>query len=258
MSPHLGWFPGDDYTIQTLYDEQNAARRLARDAEQKDRSDEWRVTEYGAYNRSIYVGLDLGKKSDYTAMVFLEPFLPTDPEEHGGKFVYDVSRIARIPLDTPYPKIARLLKKTYGQLVNSPDFDADYIHIVVDEGGVGTAVTDQVVELIPNADIYRVSLTGGLRPRWVDARSVNLPKEQMVSTLIALMESRRLWVAADDRKAFEELKDELDNYQLKITQEGHDQYGALKIGQHDDIASAIGLAAWIAEDFGAANAPLIW
>jgi hypothetical protein len=72
------------------------------------------------------------------------------------------------------------------------------------------------------------------------------------------MESRRLWVTADDRKAFEELKDELDNYQLKITQEGHDQYGALKIGQHDDIASAIGLAAWIAEDFGAANAPLIW
>ena len=258
MSPHMSWMPGDEWTIQTLYDEQDAARRAAREAEQKDKSNEWRVTEYGAYNRSIYIGLDLGKKSDYTAMAFLEPFLPTDPNEHGGKFVYDVSRIERVTLDTPYPKIARLLKKTYGQLIKSPDFDPDYVHIVVDEGGVGTAVTDQVVELIPNADIYRVSLTGGLRARWVDARSVNLPKEQMVSTLIALMEGRRLWVAADERNAFVRFKEELEDYQLKISTEGHDQFGAMKTGEHDDITSAIGLAAWVAEDMNPNVGPLMW
>jgi hypothetical protein len=252
----MAWFPGDEWSIQTLYDEQDDARRAERDAEQKEKSNEWRVTDHGTYNKAIYVGLDLGKKSDFTALIFIEPFLPTDPEEHGGKFVYEVSRIERIPLGTPYPKIARLLEKTYKQLLKSPDFN--YVHIVVDEGGVGTAVTDQVVELIPNADIYRVTLTGGLRPRWSDARTVSLPKPQMVSTLIALFEARRLWVWADMKNAFEELKEELHNYQLKITQEGHDQYGAMKIGAHDDIASAIGLAAWIAEDMGAGSVPLIW
>jgi hypothetical protein len=256
MSPHLSWMPGDPWTIQTLYDEQDDARRAARDLEQKGKSDKWRVTEQGAYNKSIFVGLDLGKKSDNTAMVWLEPLFPTDPEEHGGKPVYEVSLVERVTLETPYPKIARWLRKQYNQLLKSPDFD--YIYIVVDEGGVGTAVTDQVIELIPDADIYRVSLTGGLRPRWVDARTVNLPKEQMVSTLISLFEGRRLWVSEEMEHAYIELRNELEDYQMKISQEGHDTYGAMKIGSHDDIASALGLAAWIAEDMNAGATPVMW
>lgn len=252
--PHLSWFPGDPWTIETLYDEQDAARRTARDAELKEKSEEWRTTEYGNYNKSIYVGLDPGKKQDYSALVFLEPFLPLDPEEQQGKYVYHISRITRLPLETPYPKIARLLRKTHRQLTKSPDFN--YIYYVIDEGGVGTAVTDQVVELIPDADIYRVTLTGGLRPKWNHQRDVSLPKPQMASTLIALFEGRRLWVAPEMKTKLEELREELMAYERKITAAGHDQFGAMKIGTHDDIASAIGLAAWIAEGHGGRICPV--
>jgi hypothetical protein len=251
-NPGQSWFPGDEWTLQSLYDNQNAARK----AEQKEVSVEWRTEEYGNYNRSIYVGVDLGKKSDYTALIFLEPFLPIDPEETQGKYVYDLSTIVRYPLETPYPKVARSLRKTHKQLKKNPNFD--YIYYVIDEGGVGTAVTDQVVELIPDADIYRVTLTGGSRPKWSDARNVSLPKPQMASTLIALFEGRRLWVAADMKAQLEELKEELMSYERKITQAGHDQYGAMKIGTHDDIATAIGLAAWVAEDMGGGSVPLMW
>jgi hypothetical protein len=254
--PHLAYFPGDPWSIQTLYDEQDMNRQIARDAELKEKSEDWRVTEYGSYNKSIFVGVDLGKKSDYTAIVFLEPFLPIDPEEIADKYVYHISRIERLPLETPYPKVARLLRKIHKQLKKSSDFD--YVYFAIDEGGVGAAVTDQVVELLPNADIYRITLSGGLRPNWTTYRDVTLPKTQMASTLMALFEGRRLWVGHDKQKQFEELKDELEEYERKITQTGHDQYGAMKIGLHDDIATAIGMAAWIAEDMGGGSNPIMW
>lgn len=247
------WFPSDSWTLEDIVD---GPRREQQQAEQRERSEEWRTTEYGYCNKSIYVGLDPGKKQDYSALIFLEPFYPLDPEENHERFTYHLSRIERLPLETPYPKIARLLRKAYKQLISSPNWD--YVYIVIDEGGVGTAVADQIVELIPNADIYRVTLTGGIRPKWIDARNVSLPKPQMASTLIALFEGRRIWVASEDKKQLEELKDELYTYERKITQIGHDIYGAMKIGAHDDIASAIGIAAWVAEDNNGGAVPVMW
>jgi hypothetical protein len=248
--------PGDPFDVEALYDDLDAPRKKARDDELMEKSTEWRTTEYGNYNKSIFVGVDLGKKSDYTAIVFLCPFLPINPEEDQTRFVYHISKIDRLPLETPYPIVARLLRKINKQLLKHPH--VNYVYYVIDEGGVGTAVADQVIELIPSADIYRVTLTGGLRPKWQDQRNVSLPKPQMASTLIALFESRRLWVAPDLKNTVDELERELMTYERKITAAGHDQFGAMKIGEHDDIASAIGLAAWIAEDLQGGSVPLIW
>lgn len=250
------WFPGDGSLSRFVEDHDQAPRRELRKQREKEESSEWRTTEWGNYNKTLFMGLDPGKKSDYSALVFLEPFMPLDSEEHQGKFVYHLSRMQRLPLETPYPTIARLLRKAHKQAVASSDWD--YVYIVIDEGGVGTAVADQIVELIPNADITRVTLTGGLRPKWNDARNVSLPKPQLASTLIALFESRRIWVAHEDKRKLEELKEELENYQMKINTQGHDLYGAMKIGQHDDLASAIGIAAWVAEDNNGGAVPLFW
>lgn len=226
-------------------------------SEQREKSEKFRTTEYGNYNRTVYVGVDLGKKADYTSITFLEPFLPIElDEEQEDRFVYHVSRIRRLPLETPYPKVARLLRKTWNQLIESPDFD--YVYVVVDEGGVGAAVTDTVVELIPNAELYRVTLTGGIRPKWNDPRSVNLPKPQMASTLISLFETHRLWADAKMKGQLEELREELNNYERKITDAGYDQFGSMKTGIHDDTVSAIGIAAWVAEDAGGGAVPLLW
>jgi hypothetical protein len=250
------WMPGDGSLSQFIEEHEYSPRRALRKQREKEESNTWRTTQWGNYNKSLYIGLDPGKKSDYSALIFLEPFLPIDPEQHQGKFVYHLSRIQRLPLETPYPKIARLLRKAYNQAKANPDWD--FIYIAIDEGGVGTAVADQIVELIPNADITRVTLTGGLRPKWNDARNVSLPKPQLASTLIALFESRRIWVAHEDKKQLEELKEELETYQMKINTQGHDLYGALKTGAHDDLASAIGIAAWLAEDSNGGSVPLFW
>ena len=35
---------------------------------------------------------------------------------------------------------------------------------------------------------------------------------------------------------------ELKDYQIKVDQDGADTYGAFKVGSHDDLATALGLA----------------
>jgi len=36
-------------------------------------------------------------------------------------------------------------------------------------------------------------------------------------------------------KEIEAMVEELLNYEIHVSEEGHDQYGALKIGSHDDL-----------------------
>lgn len=43
--------------------------------------------------------------------------------------------------------------------------------------------------------------------------------------------------------------DEMPNFEIKISDEGHDSFNA-KIGAHDDLLISLGLSAWTAEQSG--------
>jgi len=266
MPTPLDWDEDSDFSLEDVQRELDRQRigfgmKPQRDEDaEREASDEYVTREYGYYNKSIFVSLDPGKKQDYSALIFLEPFLPKiqslDSVAVGHQqFIYHISRIERLPLGTSYPVVARLLRKAYRQLKANPDFD--FIHVVIDVGGVGEAVVDQIVELIPNADVYRMALTGGRTVKWNDARSVNLPKPEMASTLISLFEARRIRVAPQEEKRMEDIREELMTYERKIGQ-NYDSFGAMKMGAHDDILSAIGMATWLAEDKNGGSTPLFW
>ena len=248
--------PRDDWTLDDLIQENREGRQevgLPVTEEHKDTSD-YVEREWGNYNKSIYVSLDPGKKQDYSALIFLEPFIPFD--EGTTRYTYHISRIHRFPLETPYPRIARVLKKVHTQLLENPDIE--YVYITIDVGGVGEAVADQIVELISDtADIYRFTFTSGLRAKWHDARDLSVPKPQLASTLISLFESHRLWVAPQDKEQLAVLQEELMNYERKITASGYDKFGAVeKMGAHDDLISAISMAAYLAERNSSVGEPL--
>jgi len=112
------WFPGDEWDINDVYDELDAQRialgmpplKEAKTDESKTKdTSEYTEKELGLYNRSIYVSVDLGKKADHTALVFIEPFIPKDSDKE--QFTYHISKIKRYDLETPYPRIARTLQK---------------------------------------------------------------------------------------------------------------------------------------------------
>jgi hypothetical protein len=46
----------------------------------------------------------------------------------------------------------------------------------------------------------------------------------------------------------EALKDELLNFEIKITDADHDTYGAFKIGTHDDLTIALGFGVFYSEN----------
>lgn len=261
-----------DWDVDSPYDLEDVQREVDRqriglgmkpqrdEQAEREASPDWRSTKDGDYNKSMYVAVDLGKKADHTALTLIEPFLPKihsfDSLILGHKqFIYHVSKIKRYDLETPYPVIARALKKLDVQLRKKKELE--FIYYVIDQGGVGIGVTDQVVELIPNADVYRVTLTGGARPRWEDSRTLSLPKPQMSSLLISLFEADRIWIAGREYHAGD-LKQELLNYEHKVTNAGYDQFGSIKSGEHDDIVSALGIGIWVAENAGGGAVPLFW
>lgn len=258
MAP-LDWGPGEDWTLSEVQDHLDRERmRIGlppirpKKKPEEELPEEYLQLEHGTYVRTMYVGLDLGKKQDFSAVALVAPFYPSGTKTH---YSYHVSQVKRYDLGTPYPRIARALRSIDEQL--RADDRWQNIIYVVDEGGVGAGVTDQAVELLPNADIYRVTLTGGARPHWHTSRDVSLPKPQMASRMIALMEGRRMLI---NSKEFDSgaLRDELYNYEEKISSVGHETFGAMKIGTHDDIVCAIAMCAWISEDSGGGTPLSIW
>jgi hypothetical protein len=77
-----------------------------------------------------------------------------------------------------------------------------------------------------------------------------VPKKCLVSTLQVLMQGRRLTVAKS-LPFSAALVEELQNFQVKVTEAANETFGALGEGYHDDLVLAIMIAAWAAE-----NAPM--
>ena len=56
----------------------------------------------------------------------------------------------------------------------------------------------------------------------------------MASNLVAIFDEGLVKVPKSS-KEIEAMVEELLNYEIHVSEEGHDQYGALKIGSHDDL-----------------------
>jgi hypothetical protein len=73
-----------------------------------------------------------------------------------------------------------------------------------------------------------------------------VPKKDLVTCLVGLLEERRLKVAREVTET-RKLVNELLNFKLQITPAANVVYGAWRSGQHDDPVLAVSLACWWAE-----------
>ena len=69
-------FPGDPWSFQSVIDEMphDIKHKQADKIDPKEKV----VKPWGTYKRKAYIGLDLGKKADATALVVMEPYIPTE------------------------------------------------------------------------------------------------------------------------------------------------------------------------------------
>ncbi len=188
-------------------------------------------------------GLDLGKSSDYSALVVLDWTEAPQP-------LYDVPAIKRWQLGTSYQSIADWLAKFLKNPEPARNGEPPAI-LVVDETGVGMAVVEMIRRALVEANVpgglVTVTITGGSAVTQVAdvPGKWRVAKKELASVLVQLFQGKRLQVASVPER--ETLLREAQAFSVKITDVGNETFAAMREGDHDDTVLALALACWAAE-----------
>ena len=186
-----------------------------------------------SHAHDFYLGLDLGKLRDSTALVLLERYSTRqgwDPyylcEVYRWKTVIRLAE--RVPLGTSYPAVVERVRAVIDQLAARGP-----VHLTVDATGVGQAVVDALREAKLKCHLVPVTITGAEHATRVRG-GFAVPKEDLIVGL-QMMFSRGDLLAP----AKLPLRTEMMNELLKMGR----NLRAIGSG-HDDLVLALSLAAW--------------
>ena len=158
---------------------------------------------------TVYIGIDLAKKEDYTALVALND---------DGRVI----NIARLPHIDYKDQLKQIV-----QFINCHD---DFI-IFVDATGPGEAVYEMISDIFPKA--ISIIITAGTNARKVSDTKYNVSKKFLMKGLQAAF--KQTWLRIDCFGA-KELQKECVNFIKKDN-------GKLEAGEgHDDLVLALALA----------------
>jgi hypothetical protein len=181
------------------------------------------------------IGVDLGQKRDPTAICVAETDrrpLPAGREETH----FAIRHLARLPLGTPYPAVVRRI----GDVARAVrDRNREEPLLYLDATGLGQPVVDLVKEAQVPARLRPVFFTHGDR-RTEEHPQVRLGKAWLVCRLQALLQTRRIHLPRTSEA--EALARELLDFEIRVDEQANDRYGAFKVGTHDDLVTALGLA----------------
>jgi len=199
-------------------------------------------------NANYFVGLDLAQKGDYTAIAVVEHGIQALGGVDGATFEprtatrLDVRHLERLPLGTSYLEVVERVC----ELVHAPQLRKNCT-LVVDATGVGAPVVDLLRSAPLDCTLLAVTITGGDHQTKSEG-GWRVPKRDLVTGLQVALERKELRIPEGLQMA-RTLVTELMNMQVRITDTGHDAYGAFRSGEHDDLVLALGLACW-ARRFG--------
>jgi hypothetical protein len=175
------------------------------------------------------IAVDLGHVRDFTALVELKRV--DDPAR--DQPIYHVGHLKRFPLGTQTPEISEYLSSA---LARKPL--ANRTGLIVDGTGAGTPIVQEMRRCgLPAVPIY---ITGGQK-----ANGSNVPKQQLLSLLLLLLQQRRLKIPQDVRLRAE-LVEEFNNFMTKRSPSGY-LTGSAAAGAHDDLIMALTLACYFFE-----------
>ena len=112
-------------------------------------------------------------------------------------------------------------------------------HLFLDATGVGTPVVDVLRDAGVAARLIPCYFTHGDK-RTHAGGQVSIGKAWLVSRLQVLLQSERLHLP--DTAEAHALAKELQDYEIRVSEDANDRYGAFKVGTHDDLVTALGLA----------------
>ena len=190
-----------------------------------------------------YIGLDLGKDRDFSAVAIVERFERRLNTRDPVSFAFHtrtsitVRHAERIRLGTSYPHVANRI----AQIVSALPF-SNSRHLIPDATGVGSPVVDMLKRARLDAIITPVVITGA------DSESESkgtfrVPKRDLIEGLQIMIQSGDLEFAGG-MPGLQTLMRELSAIRRWVAPSGHEVYGARKSGEHDDLVLAVALACW--------------
>ncbi|MCS3676226.1 hypothetical protein GGP72_000122 [Salinibacter ruber] len=195
-----------------------------------------------------------GKRQDYTALVVLvereeqKPVTRTFEDRAQTRSVqrwtfseHWLQHLHRWPLGTKYRAIAA----DVAELTRRPVFRGTDTTLVVDRGGVGESVYEQIASRVEGGavDLVGVTITGGKKVRPGGPNHYRVPKRDLVAALQVAVQNGEI-KAASELELWDTLRDELESFTAEITETGHDSYEARQ-GEHDDLVLALSLPVWL-------------
>lgn len=175
------------------------------------------------------MGVDIAARQDYTAIAAAVP-LEEDLE------AYDIPFLARLPHGLTYRQIAQQVATAVRRIPTRQE-----IRLIADATGGYAAVVEMIMEELAADSVRIIAATIGFGEQitWERER-VRVGKAGMVRRLQVMLQQERLHLPPGQIALV--TRDELRHYEIRPTDAGNLQYGAFKIGKHDDVATAIGLA----------------
>lgn len=192
----------------------------------------------------VVIGCDIGQRADPTAVAVAEVMPGAEP---GEPPVFVIRHLERLPLGTPYPAVATRLAQIATRVrdVSRPgDPSPPDVTLMVDATGVGRPIVDLLeretrgtgARLLAATFTHGDTLTAGS-----GRKEYRVGKAFLVSRLQALFQTDRIRLPADHPEA-RAMLEELLNYEIKVDDNARDTYGAFRVGTHDDLVTALGLA----------------
>ena len=182
---------------------------------------------------TVSIGIELGQRTDPTAMCVAEE---QERSEAGKHVAYWMIRyLERLPVGSSYPAIRERLGTLIANLKqHSPARPA----VFVDATGLGKPVVDELGKAgIPITPVYFTF--GDKRVKQADG-SITLGKAHLVSRLQVLLQNGHLLLPKTEEAHL--LAQELLDYEIKPDPDGDEKAGAFRVGSHDDLVTALGLA----------------
>lgn len=212
---------------------------------------------------SLVSGLDLGRCADFSALATLER-TPAPAPTRKRRWQYRIRWLETWDLGTRYtatrPGERSIVGDVRERFKKEP---LAWTPLCVDFTGVGTAVVDSLVGAKVQARINPLLITSGhsiSRPEENKERAWHVPKKELVSTLITLLQADLLhWpkIGPRPRPGFEatilRFEKELADFRVKVTKSANETFAGDK-SQHDDLVLCACLAAWLGENTGGGDA----
>jgi len=195
----------------------------------------------------LTIGMDLGQRRDPTAIAVLE-LIDHTTNRAAPSFRYETRHIERLPLGTKYPAVAARLAEVQRNATQAA-YQAHFNRTGSADVRIAVTTFIDATGAVPALDMFREQgldvvpcfFTHGDR-RTEQGDTVTIGKAWLVNRLQSLAQADRLHLPPGHPEAAAMMR-ELQDYEIRVDGDANDRYGAFKVGTHDDLVTALGLAA---------------